>query len=126
MNELKFKGINYSFLFYFSICLTLIHIILSKIFYIILNFYNLNLNKNTDMFENETEEFILVVFFAPITETLFFQSIPSYLLRKYKIIYTILISSILFGVSHFNSKLHIFYFTIIGLIYILGYIQSIK
>jgi len=61
-------------------------------------------------FDTKFEEFLLVVFFAPLLETLIFQySIISYILEKRPnaYLFSCIFSAILFGLSHFYSPEYI-------------------
>ena len=67
---------------------------ISLIFDKITTFYHLEFKSNSMPFQSKTEEFVLVVFIAPILETLIFQYLPYFYLNKYRYICTILVSSI--------------------------------
>lgn len=71
-------------------------------------------------FESKFEEFFLVVFLAPLIETLIFQHVViSYLSKKFpkSIVLSILFSSLLFGLSHFYSQVYIFKTFLSGLLF---------
>jgi len=78
------------------------------------------------------EAFIKGVIFAPLFETLLFQSFIYWLTNKLikaehiKEFVFLLISSIAFGLSHYYSIHYIFYTTILGFILSYYYITSIK
>ena len=112
--------------FYTSFFVIFLNIIISMIFDKITTFYHLEFKSNSIPFQSKTEEFILVVFIAPILETLIFQYLPYFYLNKYRYIYTILISSILFVLAHAYSIIYIIYGFTVGLLFISAYYYSIK
>jgi membrane protease YdiL (CAAX protease family) len=112
--------------FYTSFFVVFLNIIISMIFDKITTFYHIEFKSNSMPFQSKTEEFVLVVFIAPILETLIFQYLPYFYLKKYRYKYTILISSILFGLAHAYSKIYIIYGFTIGLLFISTYFYSIR
>jgi membrane protease YdiL (CAAX protease family) len=111
---------------YTSFFVIFLNIIISMIFDKITTFYHLEFKSNSVPFQSKTEEFVLVVFIAPILETLIFQYLPYFYLKKYRDIYTLLISSILFGLAHAYSIIYIIYGFAVGLLFISAYYYSIK
>jgi|LakMenE18May11ns_1017448.scaffolds.fasta_scaffold9717405_3 hypothetical protein len=109
-----------------SFIVILLNIIISFIFDKITTIFDLEFKSDSLTFESKKEEFILVVIIAPILETLLFQYIPYFYLKKYNAIYTILISSILFGLSHAYSIIYIIYGLTVGMLFISAFFYSIK
>lgn len=71
-------------------------------------------------FDSKLEEFFLVVFLAPLIETLIFQyTIISYLLNKIPkaVLFVCLFSALLFGLSHFYSQVYVFKTFISGILF---------
>ena len=71
-------------------------------------------------FETKLEEFFLVVIIAPFIETLIFQyTIISFFLNKWPraVLFTIVFSAIIFGLSHFYSQVYILKTFISGLLF---------
>ncbi len=112
--------------FYTSFFVIFLNIIISMIFDKITTFFHLEFKSNSMSFQSKNEEFVLVVFIAPILETLIFQYLPYFYLKKYRYIYTILTSSILFGLAHAYSIIYIIYGFTIGLLFISTYFYSIR
>jgi hypothetical protein len=71
----------------------------------------------------------IAVIFGPLLETLIFQTLIIYLVKKilpkFELI-AILISGILFGLGHFYSGAYVVYTTIIGFVLAFVYIFSLK
>lgn len=109
-----------------SFIVILLNIIISLIFDKITTIYDLEFKSDSLTFESKKEEFILVVIIAPILETLLFQYLPYFYLKKYSAIYTIIISSILFGLSHAYSIIYIIYGLTVGILFICAFFYSIK
>ena len=109
-----------------SFLVVLSNIIITNIFDKITSIYNLENMSNSLSFQSKKEEFVLVVIIAPILETLIFQYLPFYYLKKYKPIYTVLISSILFGLAHAYSTIYMIYGFTVGLLFISACYYSIR
>ena len=109
-----------------SLIVILLNIIISFIFDKITTIYDLEFKSDSLTFESKKEEFILVVVIAPILETFLFQYLPYLYLKKYNTIYTIILSSILFGLSHSYSIIYIIYGLTVGMLFISAFFYSIK
>ena len=127
MNEFEIRRNSFPSLFKISFSLVTLNFIVNFIFYKIL--FNKVTNKvDQNLFGDSLfEEFALVVVLAPILETILFQFLPAYFFTK-RIgrIGVILLSSFLFGISHFYNFSYMIFGIIIGLMFILGYYYSDK
>ena len=80
--------------------------------------------------DNSLQLFFLAVFVSPVVETYLFQALPYQQLRKVKYLadrncFILLISAVVFGLSHFHSLFHILYATVAGLVLMSGYMIRI-
>lgn len=91
---------------------------------VIANFFDDELTTNNLHFSSLQEEFITLVIIAPIVETLIFQYliIEVLLNLKLKPWVCILVSALLFGVSHWYNLVYILVTTVVGLIFAYYYL----
>jgi membrane protease YdiL (CAAX protease family) len=104
----------------------IVNVLLSKLYNNTLTFFNFEFVPNPIPFSNIYEEFFLVVFFAPIIETIFFQFLPAYFLKRFNKLIIIFVSSIMFGLLHWYNIMNFIYGLFVGLLFILGYLYSLK
>lgn len=107
-----------------SVITTILSLIISYLLFII------HPNENDIGFTSEkiTVEIIVSILIAPVIETAFFFT-SIFLIIKYlkkNMLYFVIISSILFGLSHYYSVDYIFYSSFIGIILSIFYIISEK
>ena len=92
-----------------SICV--INIFESLIYNYTLNYFKLNYEANP---------------IAPIFETIIFQFIPAYFLKRFDKIIIIFVSSIMFGFSHWYNLMNFIHGLLVGFLFIAGYFYSIR
>jgi uncharacterized protein len=102
-----------------------INIFESLLYNYTLNYFKLNYKANPIAFNSIYEEFFLVVCLAPIFETIIFQFIPVYFLKRFDKIIIILVSSLMFGVSHWYNVMNFIHGLLVGFLFIAGYFYSI-
>ncbi|SHG59185.1 CAAX protease self-immunity [Flavobacterium micromati] len=86
-----------------------------------------SINHGVKGFENLNEEFILVVFLAPILETLLFQYlIINFFLTKTKSHYACIISSFAFALQHLYNSFYFIFALFIGFIFAYLFIIGVK
>lgn len=109
-----------------AIIICSINIFLSLFYNYIMSIFKFNYAPNPIPFNNIYEDFFLVVCLAPIIETGLFQFIPAHFLKRFNKLKIILISSIIFSLSHWYSVLNFVYGFIIGILFITGYFYAIN
>lgn len=91
---------------------------------VIANYFNPELTSTGLRFSSLIEEFIIVVIVAPILETIIFQYliIETLLNLKLATLPCVIISALLFGVSHWYNLAYVIVLTIVGFIFAYYYV----
>ncbi len=114
------------YIFVFGTLLFLISLASGLINYALINLFHFKINMN-NKFAHEPFWFKLIVgsLVAPFLETYFFQQLPYTILKKWNANNTIiiLISSVLFGLSHFYSLYYMIFGFFAGIVLIKAFIN---
>jgi hypothetical protein len=109
-----------------ALAICVINIFESLLYNYALNYFKLNYIANPIAFNSIYEEFFLVVCLAPIVETIIFQFIQVYFLKRFDKTIIILVSSIMFGLSHWYNVMNFIHGLLVGFLFISGYFYSIR